>query len=196
MRYIVVDGSVIMGVTESGTPINEPEYKIITSTVLAETLLDEYYWDETKGLMHKGERPGTYYDWDSLSLSWVYSIFKHRTDVASRITYQCKAVIGGGYKSDALGHDHSYPSKGTDQINMVASCTDSLNPDNSPDWTTPFWCANAANEWAFREHTAVQIRKAGRDGKAAIVNYQLKNQRLLDQVALATTAEELEAIAW
>jgi hypothetical protein len=108
----------------------------------------------------------------------------------------CEAEIVGGYLSSALGDPHSYPSMVLDQQNMIASVTASLLPGLAADWFTPFWCKNAAGDWAFARHTAAQIQQAGKDGKAAVVAAQARLAVLSAQVAAAETAEAVRAITW
>ncbi|KEC73895.1 hypothetical protein RLPCCGM1_c2014 [Rhizobium leguminosarum bv. phaseoli CCGM1] len=112
------------------------------------------------------------------------------------LTSACAAAIVGGYASSALGSEHQYPSKVTDQINMMGSVTDSLLPDQPADWSTPFWCADEAGAWAFRLHTAAQIQAAGVAGKAHILECQTKLGQLSAQVLAATSAEAVAAIGW
>ncbi|PDT05692.1 hypothetical protein CO666_03555 [Rhizobium chutanense] len=118
---------------------------------------------------------------------------------ASRIavlTTACAEAIIGGYSSSALGSEHRYPSKVTDQINMMGSVTDSLLPGQSPDWTTPFWCADESGVWAFRLHTATEIQAAGVVGKAHVLECQTKLGQLSAQVMTAASAEAVAAIVW
>ncbi|CAN7475494.1 DUF4376 domain-containing protein [Rhizobium leguminosarum] len=118
---------------------------------------------------------------------------------ASRIavlTAACAAAIVSGYSSSALGSEHQYPSKQTDQINMMGSVTDSLLPGQAPDWTTPFWCADESGAWAFRPHTATEIQGAGADGKAHILECQTRLGQLAAQVMAAASAEAVAAIVW
>ncbi|TAY75330.1 DUF4376 domain-containing protein [Rhizobium ruizarguesonis] len=118
---------------------------------------------------------------------------------ASRIavlTATCAEAIVSGYSSSALGSEHQYPSKQTDQINMMGSVTDSLLPGQTVDWSTPFWCADESGAWAFRPHTASQIQGAGADGKAHILECQTKLGQLSVQVMAAASAEAVEAIVW
>jgi hypothetical protein len=79
---------------------------------------------------------------------------------------------------------------------MIASVTDSYNPDNPANWTTLFWCADIAGDWSLRPHTAQQIRQAGADGKAAIQAAIIKNATLQAQIQSATTKEALDLIVW
>ncbi|QHW25635.1 hypothetical protein GYN07_15375 [Rhizobium leguminosarum bv. viciae 248] len=118
---------------------------------------------------------------------------------ASRIavlTAACAEAIVSGYSSSALGNEHLYPSKQTDQINMMGSVTDSLLPGQAPDWTTPFWCADESGAWAFRPHTATEIQSAGADGKAHILECQTRLGQLAAQVIAAASAEAVAAIVW
>ncbi|MBB2685135.1 UNVERIFIED_ORG: hypothetical protein GGD47_002723 [Rhizobium etli] len=112
------------------------------------------------------------------------------------LTAACAEAIVSGYASSALGSQHQYPSKVTDQINMMGSVTDSLLPGQPVNWSTPFWCADEAGAWAFRAHTAEQIQTAGADGKAHILTCQTKLGQLSAQVLAAASAEAVAAIGW
>ena len=146
---------------------------------------------------------------ESVSCGWIYvdgEFSESETTIsaldmakAARIailTADCAAAIVGGYVSPALGAEHRYPSGVTDQINMMGSVTASLLPDIAPDWSTPFWCADEAGEWAFRMHSADQIQHVGRDGKQHIVDCQSTLTTLTAEVEAAETAETVAAIVW
>lgn len=119
-----------------------------------------------------------------------------KTAAVTRLTADCAAAIVGGYSSDALGGTHRYPSGMTDQINMMGSVTDSLLPGLPADWSTPFWCADEAGDWAFRPHSADQIQAAGASGKQHILNCQTRLGGLSADVAAAATVEDVQAIVW
>lgn len=119
-----------------------------------------------------------------------------RKSKSDQISSACRAQIYDGYDSDALGSIYHYPAKDRDQSNMIASVTDSYNPDHPEGWTTLFWCMDGAGNWALREHTATQIRKAGSDGKLSIEAAVVKNAELQAQIMAASTVEELNAIEW
>jgi hypothetical protein len=108
----------------------------------------------------------------------------------------CAEEITGGYKSDALGENHTYPSDDTAQRNMMGSFIEALIPGLPDDWTTPFWCANEEGTWAYRPHTASQIIAAGRAGKAHVIACQTKLDTLTAQVNDAETVNEIASIAW
>ncbi|ANM05217.1 hypothetical protein AMC78_CH03148 [Rhizobium phaseoli] len=112
------------------------------------------------------------------------------------LTSACAEAILSGYSSSALGDEHQYPSKVTDQINMMGSVTDSLLPDQPAEWSTPFWCADETGAWAFRAHSAAQIQAAGADGKAHVLICQTKLGQLSAQVMAAASAEAVAAIGW
>lgn len=124
------------------------------------------------------------------------SLSELKLEKSELIRMECAKAIIGGYESDALGSTHTYPSKPTDQSNMIASVTDSYNPDNWVGWTTPFWCQDSNGDWTFKNHTPLQIRQAGSDGKTYIAAQQLKNAQLQEQIVLAETQAELDAIQW
>jgi hypothetical protein len=112
------------------------------------------------------------------------------------LSTECSTFIVSGFKSSALGAEYSYPAKPTDQQNLSASVLDSLLAGGNSTWTTPFWCADTAGEWAFRPHTATQIQQVGVDGKAVILAAMSKNESLAASVNAATTAEDVAAIVW
>ncbi len=114
----------------------------------------------------------------------------------SKFRVQCETAITGGFFSDALGLPHRYPSKQTDQINLMGSVTASLLPDAGPDWHTPFWCANSDNEWGYLDHSAKQIQKAGADGKAHVILCQTTLVDLAYRVYEAKTPDDLREIKW
>lgn len=108
----------------------------------------------------------------------------------------CSLTIMNGFRSDALGEPFYYPAKKQDQDNLVASVTDSLIPNLPEDWTTPFWCMDRTDIWAFRPHTAAQIQQVGREGKAATLAAMTKNEQLRQLVDEATDEAQLDAIVW
>lgn len=114
----------------------------------------------------------------------------------SVVTQACAAAIVGGFASSALGAAHTYPSKMTDQQNLMASVLDAFMNAAVDGWTTPFWCEDASGAWAWVPHTAAQIRQVGQDGKAAVLAAQSKAASLLAQIAAATTVDAVHAIAW
>ena len=134
---------------------------------------------------------------------WVYSPRVQAVDFdlaraqkSTAISFACKTHILAGFESSALGAAYHYPAKTTDQQNLASSVLASLLPGLSPDWTTPFWCADSAGEWAFRPHTAGEIHQVGQDAKTAILWAMAKNELLQAAIAAATTLDELEAITW
>jgi hypothetical protein len=107
----------------------------------------------------------------------------------------CASAIVSGFSSSALGTAYTYPSKTTDQINLDASVTAS-QIQTDPNWTTPFWCADADGNWSLMSHTAAQIQQAGLDGKAAILANITKNTNLAQQVMSAESLEDVWRVNW
>lgn len=54
------------------------------------------------------------------------SLSNVQSDKIQNLYLDCGGEITSGYQSQALGQNHLYPSKPTDQVNMTASVTDSL----------------------------------------------------------------------
>lgn len=119
-----------------------------------------------------------------------------KADQSAKLYEACAAAIVAGFTSDALGTAHVYPSTQVDQINLSGSVMASLLPGNVSDWSTAFWCRDAAGVWGFRSHTAAEIQQVGRDGKAHVLACQTKLGTLNQQIAAATTAEAVFAAAW
>lgn len=114
----------------------------------------------------------------------------------STLDEACAAEICAGFTSTALGDACRYPSKASDQSNLQASVLASLFPGLAEDWTTPFWCQDAAGTWAYRPHTAAQIQQVGSDGKDAINACIAQKINLEKQLAKAKALAEVEAITW
>lgn len=119
-----------------------------------------------------------------------------RAAKVAELSAACSGAIVGGFVSSALGAPHTYPSRGTDQTNLMGSVVASMLPGVGPDWSTPFWCADEVGEWAFRPHSAAEIQAVGADGKSSIVACQARLADLVALVGLAESAEDLTSIGW
>jgi hypothetical protein len=124
------------------------------------------------------------------------SLVAMKSWTAQEIEYACASQIVGGFDSMALGAQYRYPSKASDQANLTASVVDALVNQSDAAWRTPFWCADSAGVWAWRPHSAEQIKQVGRDGKAAVLAAQAKNASLQAQIAAAASPAELAEITW
>lgn len=119
-----------------------------------------------------------------------------RADKIAELSTACANQIYSGFASSALGMTHDYPALDKDQANLAASVLASLVPGLPADWTTRFWCKDAAGVWEFRPHTVAQIQRAGLDGKAAIEAALQKNAVLAAQVTAAADEAAVGAITW
>lgn len=119
-----------------------------------------------------------------------------RAAKVAELSAACSGAIVGGFVSSALGSSHTYPSRATDQTNLMGSVVASMLPGVGPNWSTPFWCAAASGEWAFRPHSAAEIQAVGADGKTHIVACQTRLADLVALVGLAESAEDLGSIGW
>lgn len=126
----------------------------------------------------------------------VMTLAELRNKKILELTAACAVMITGGYRSAALGAEHTYPSKMTDQINLMGSVTDSLMPDLPADWQTPFWVLAANGVWSWKMHNAVQIQQAGRDGKAHVMTCQGILAGQTDLVLSAQTPKAVNAVIW
>lgn len=156
----------------------------------------ETHYFKSGGFYEKGTPPSAWHVWDWVSLEWVFNLESARQAAAERIDAECQQQIMAGFSSSALGAAFHYPSKLTDQQNLLASVTASMYAGLPAEWTTPFWCADAAGTWKFRNHTAVQIQQVGVDAKAAILSAMAKNDQLQTLIVSATTLNQLETLSW
>jgi hypothetical protein len=124
------------------------------------------------------------------------SLDRQRAEKVSALSAACNTQIVVGFTSSALGAAHSYPANPLDQNNLSGSVLASILPGNAVDWTTPFWCADAAGAWSFAPHTTAQIQQVGRDSKAALLAALSKNDTLAKQVAAATDKAGIDAVIW
>lgn len=149
-------------------------------------------------LVEKGLKPSKFHQFNWLTKTWTIpseALNTKRKDVSSALTKACRQQIFSGFESSALGAAHTYPSKETDQANLQASVLASLFPGLPVDWTTPFWCCDAAGLWSLKPHTVAQIQQVGLDGKAAILSCIQRNEQLQQQV-LAADFVGLDQISW
>ncbi|WP_175948053.1 hypothetical protein [Burkholderia pyrrocinia] len=114
----------------------------------------------------------------------------------AEIDAACAAEIVAGFTSAALGQPYTYPAKSTDQQNLSSCVLSSLLPNLPVGWQTDFWCADSAENWALRPHTAAQIQQVGVDGKTAISNAIAKKVQFEQRIMSATTADAVRAIVW
>lgn len=112
------------------------------------------------------------------------------------ISAGCSAAITGGFSSSALGAAYTYPSKPTDQLNLLGSQSASLSPNLPTGWTAPFWCCDANGVWDIRPHTPTQIQQVFTDGVARKLACIEQNKSLANQVLAATTVAAVQAIVW
>ncbi len=112
----------------------------------------------------------------------------------ARLTAACAATITAGYPSSALGAVYGYPMGQTDQDNLIAATTASLNAATV--WTTPFWCADSGGNWAMRPHTASQIQTVQRDSRAWVVSNQTRLAARVAAVNAAATVAGAGAVVW
>lgn len=157
-------------------------------------IIARYYYKD--GWHERGEKPAEHYLWNSTIEQWQIDLDILRNKKSFELSMACRTAVTSGYLSSALGGIHHYPSTETDQMNMIASVTDSYNPTNQEEWITPFWCRDANDVWGYRLHSKEQIQKAGSDGKAHIIAQLSKNAYLQSLLPGVNTQEQLDAIVW
>lgn len=196
-QFLKVDAVTRQVMSASGFRDSEDIAEATSSAPDAE---DGFEWRAWQGRINfsGGPTPMHVFAWpvDATAPVWIdlRTIEEARADKVTEMRACCAAAITGGFTSAALGVEHQYPAKLTDQTNLAGSIIDSLIPGPA-DWTTPFWCGDSAGDWKFRMHTATQIQQVGRDAKAAILAAMTRNEALRVRIEGATR-EELDAIGW
>lgn len=108
----------------------------------------------------------------------------------------CGEIIISGFWSSALGAEHLYPTKQTDQLNLTALVTLSMYPGVPPDWQERFWCMDVDGVWDMRFHSGEQLRHVAADVSLGI-KMSIKHKADLEAlVHAATTIEEVNAVVW
>jgi len=110
----------------------------------------------------------------------------------NEINTACAKEITNSFNSDALGDTHIYQSEQTDQLNLIGVVT-----AGQDDY---FKCgvtdANGNVTWNYEKHTIAQLQQVLKDGKAVAQTLLQKANTLKQQVAEATTVEDVEAVVW
>ena len=180
-RYVRVKNGTVVEIIDAGQPLDQLYHPELAETMVKAGKMVEVGWS---------------YDGEQFNAPAAPSFDSLKELKINELTLACSDNILGGYTSDALGNQHIYPSKLTDQINMMGSVTDSLLQTIGETWATPFWCADGNGLWAFRPHSSVEIQKAGADGKAHIISCQEKLSSLSSIVYGAESEGEIQAISW
>jgi len=99
----------------------------------------------------------------------------------------CRAQIGAGFASAALGISLDYGGARTDQdnINAVAAAGGGS-----------LWCADSADAWTFATHDAAQAAQVQKDLVAHVQAAQAHYAALRTQAAEAATVAAARAVVW
>lgn len=103
----------------------------------------------------------------------------------------CTDTIHSGFSSSALGLPHRYSSQAQDQTNLLGAerMAQLLG-------TIPYVCTDGEGVKTARLHTLAQIQQVMIDGGTRMRSLIDEFHELEAQVAAATTAAEVAAIAW
>lgn len=112
-----------------------------------------------------------------------------KADQIAQVTVDCGAAIVSGFKSSALGVEYTYPSKPTDQTNLIGAVASGLA-------IIYFWCANAAEVWDFREHTDAQIKQVLADAGTQRMAYSAQLAGLVAMINAAETLTDVTNVIW
>lgn len=107
----------------------------------------------------------------------------------------CAEEIVAGFKSCALGDAYTYPSKATDQSNLMAAVLASLTA-SADGWQTPIWCVSAEGVEGYVPHSAAQVQTLGNDSLDARNACLAKKARLDAAVQAAKGSQQVSAITW
>lgn len=114
----------------------------------------------------------------------------------NELSQACTEAIIAGFASDALGIEHTYPSKPIDQTNLIGAVTASQSPTLPSTWVCNFWCADSAGVWEFRPHTAAQIQQVLADGVSVREGMSAKLDGLAKQVMNALDPVAVQEVIW
>ena len=122
-------------------------------------------------------------------------------DLASKkvnsLSTACEVAIESGFISEALGTEHTYQSERDDQLNLIGASAAGVD--------MPYKCADVNSAWAYRQHTAAQLKQVLADGAAVKLSHLQKFGQLRDQVEAivadtALTDDEkraaIDAVVW
>lgn len=112
-----------------------------------------------------------------------------KTNQIAQVTTDCGLAIISGFKSSALGAEHTYPSKPTDQTNLIGAVASGLA-------IIYFWCANADGVWDFHVHTDAQIKQVLADAGTQRMSYSAQLADLVVQIDAAQTVSAVANIIW
>ncbi|MBL3601309.1 MAG: hypothetical protein JMN25_15830 [gamma proteobacterium endosymbiont of Lamellibrachia anaximandri] len=110
------------------------------------------------------------------------------------------AAIEAGITHNVLGADHVYPTKRDDQNNLSALSLKAERVDRLGEaWAARFWCADAADVWMRRVHTAAQIIDLGETVMLHVQSQQDHYEIRLAELASAALQGDragVEAVVW
>lgn len=112
----------------------------------------------------------------------------------------CAEAITSGFKSNALGADHTYPSNSLDQTNLqsaVSAAHTSISA-NVTTWESVLMCMDANNVWSFISHNAAAVIEVGSDWHDYVTACRVKLSTLAAQINsdATDTTDKLSAIVW
>ncbi|RMO79785.1 hypothetical protein ALQ33_200045 [Pseudomonas syringae pv. philadelphi] len=125
----------------------------------------------------------------------VVTLDQVKADKLAQISADCAEEIVGGFACDALGAQYTYPSKPTDQSNLMASVLSSLTASGD-EWQTPVWCYDVMGVGDYRSHSAVQVQAVGNASLSARNDALAKKADLEARVSSATKANQVSEINW
>ncbi len=116
-----------------------------------------------------------------------FSFKKLQNTKINQINQFCETAIVSGFKSSALGIEHTYKSDRDDQINLMGLVTTGLDDV----------CKCSDGEiWEWKPHTSTQLKEVFDNGIAYKKQMLIKANTYKNQVLSATTVEEINKIVW
>lgn len=116
------------------------------------------------------------------------------------LSQACAAATIGGITCNALGSDHTYPTKRDDQANLDAEVT-TAKLYGAAQAPYHFWCAPTGQKtdptaWIRKEHTAEQIEQVGLAVRSHVKAMQAKYEGARAEVLAATDVAGVDAVVW
>lgn len=112
------------------------------------------------------------------------------------ISAACGAAVIAGLPSSALGASYVYPTRQTDQTNLMAAVIRVGMPQTPANFMTSLALQTSPGVWGMLSHTVAQVQQVGQDIFGPISAMLVKNNSLAGQVMVASTVAAVQNINW
>ncbi len=118
---------------------------------------------------------------------WFLGTDEFKIKYYGAINKACESEIVKGFTSSALGSEHTYQASRDDQSNLVGRVASGIDGQ--------FKCYDGT-QWAFKPHTAEEIRQVLEDGDAVKLGFLQKAGMLRAEIDACTTLADAKNVIW